>query len=195
MLDVVQQAFRVAARFREEPRLLDRDAAGRILVLSRAAGAADWIDERVTEPEPIVEIVPQPDERKIAALRRVLPRVKARVACGFFSGTMVIDDGKAPAYSPTMFALVDGKTGAVLHFDLGHPAERASTAQRELLVAFEQLEAIPEQVDVSSTSLERALAPLAAGLGFRLENLDFIPALEEFRDGFMSFLAQNGGRF
>jgi hypothetical protein len=187
MLDMLLQTMDLAQRLQREPELLDPTSDGRLLVRAWNERTASWKDERVQEPGPFKEEPARIDQLAVKRSHGNLRRIPGVVQCDVFSTAVVIDDGDVPAYVPATFLSVEAKSGLVVQVELGHPNQRAELAQRQLLVTFDRIGAIPATVMVRREEVEAALAPLAATLHFDVLRAEQLPTLDEAREALDRF--------
>jgi len=182
----LEQLIEVAPRFRRDPRLVEPDRDGRLLLRIPPAGSGEpgWKDARRARPPAIVRAIPDFDRVRAERAWLSLPRIETEVECDLFPMQAIIEEPGTPAYAPAAFMAVATAGGMVLRMDMTEPAGREAWAQVQFLELVEQLGGRPKVVYLMRPSLERVLQPLAEALDIGIKRVESLPELE-IAKGFM----------
>jgi hypothetical protein len=188
----LQQALDVSQRAKEDEHLLwpDEDE-GRILV--RAPGKGDtWEDSYrdipfLEETEPVMGPV---DEIRLRRIKKSATRIHHTWEIDSFYFPNPVDEGERP-YFPKALIIVDQGTEMALHHFLGPPEAYHEDFRYELLMLFENTQKIPDRILVDKAENRMIFEPIAAGLGIRLDSVDWLPVAKEFKAGMFEFFLED----
>jgi len=181
----LSQATVVASRVREQPDLLEQPQPNQVLTRKRVKDGVSyiWIDEWTEPPQiPLSEFEIPPfhvDEAILKHIRRQGTR-KGEWEVDIFYAPFAVEEGERPMF-PKMLMCVDHVSGMVLQV---HAAVHETYAQE---CVDKLLEAIavgncPSAILYRRPEVAALLRPIAASLGIKLRQDEWLPALDEAKD-------------
>jgi hypothetical protein len=184
----LQQAVDVSQRAKEDENLLwpDEDES-RILIRVIGKGNA-WEDTYHDIPflEDTGPVLGPVDEIRLRRIKKSAARIAETWEIDAFYFPNAVAEGGRP-YFPKALIVMDHDTGMALHHFLGPPEDYYEDFRNELLTLFEKTKKIPDRILVDKAENQTILEPIAAGLGIRLDSVDWLPGAEEFKEGMFGF--------
>lgn len=181
---VLEQAMDVTPRYKTNPELLDPFNDERYLVRVQGEGLV-WSDHYL-RPAPVVEhqIEARLDEVSVTATR-ALPRSHQRIEVDFFMMMSPTRERGKPPVFPYALLMVDAGSGMVLLVDLLQIEttmdDLYGRVRGRLLDDFVEKGSVPKEIHVAEEWLYQLLQPLAQQVGFKLQLVREIPALDAAR--------------
>ncbi len=190
------QLLQVAPRYRDDEELLAPSEDGTVFLVRVPKEQGGWEDQilKIEEPEPAplhFEVDPQ-----AFAQAKELPRVTNVLEIELAMLPSPVKDKKIERpFFPYLLTLAEAQSGRIVGNEMLQPmpSQDAMYAKvpQSLLGTFLRLGVLPELVRVRNPLLAELLAPLAAELGFKVDAVRRLPAIDEFMDG----MGQMLGRF
>jgi hypothetical protein len=185
----LEQALIIARRVQDEPDLLEPPDGGEDRYLVRVQDEEGWAHEWLV-PRPVEEpLMPLPDEKRLARLRKKLPLVQAALEMDLFAMPQYVKEKEDPRpYVVYNLLVVDAESGMVLGAEVLLAKPRYQTmwaaAQASLLQIMERQGGIPQLLAVRDERLAEIIAPIAGSLGLEMVVSRRLPALDEARAAF-----------
>ncbi len=189
----LMQAIDVAPRFKDDPKLLY--GALRRGVLVRVADSdgeeLHWRDTR--QQLPMIRLEPAPkapfDAERVKRIRATIDPTDGILEAGFFYSHMGIrgENGGRPYY-PQIILLVDHRAGYIFNTTLAAPDEVAAKLTDAFMSVIEQLNMLPEEVQVDRDEAYQWLLPITKPLGIRLKKVKHLRAFDSAMQEFLSFM-------
>ncbi len=188
----LQQTMEVAARLKENPKLLP-PSRGQFFarVAERNGDGWTWHDARLAPdplPEKTLPDVPL-DEARLSKIAEAAERT---------SGVLEMDFTTAPAplkeesderpYFPYLILAADHDSGMILDFDLTPPQELASRFVEKLISLLERMGQLPEEIQVSREEAFALLEPVTSRLEIRLRAVESLEGLEAAQEELSQFM-------
>jgi len=191
---VLEQTLDVAARFEDDPDLLemDNDLGYLIRVPHQEKGKLVWRDEIQSVPPPPLKEYRLPMDPQALAHLDKLPQTMAILDVDFFwMPTPVKDEADRP-YFPYNFLIIEASSGMILGTDMlvANPsaAEMWSSLPMKLVQALAQINLKPKTIRVVSPPLASFLKPITDRYEMELQLVDTLPNLEDMKTSLMGFM-------
>lgn len=190
---VLQQVMDVTPRYKANPELLDlfNDERYLVRVPKQEGEGLVWSDQYLRPlPVPERQIKADLDSVSVSAAR-VLPRSFQRVEVDFFMMMSPTRERGKPPVFPYGLLMVDARSGMVLLVDLLQIEttmdDLYGRVPGRLLDDFVEKGSVPQEMHIAEDWLYELLQPLAQQVGFKLQLVREIPALDAARIFLESF--------
>ncbi|MBX0329375.1 hypothetical protein K2Z83_17025 [Oscillochloris sp. ZM17-4] len=183
----IEQACEVAARFADDPEILDPPVDGALLLRERAGEGwrEIWHQPDLTPPLPAA--APPVDELRLQRLRQAKLRRTGAWESGRFSMPQPVQDrADDRPYYPVSTLFVDAATGMVLAPGVGDPEGWREAYQEQCLDLIEQGQVLPREIASTDVELRDLLAPICAALGIKLKARE-TPMFDDVRESFLAY--------
>lgn len=198
MAHVLEQTLDVASRVKNSPSILEPgdDEMYLVRVPVQQDGQTVWQDDIRQAPEPIQESFEYSvDEGELQRLKSLPPStVELEVDLAMLPSQVREKDDDRPRF-PYLLLIVDAQSRFVYKGDMlavessveAMWADAGSAFQRVL----SEVNVVPKTVTVATGFMLALLSPLASELGFRLQQAESLPVLDEIRDLLLESLSSD----
>jgi hypothetical protein len=186
----LRQAREIALWAKDEPEKLAHETDDEAILVRELAGG-QWRDVWVKPQRGFAEAPPQPppvEAARLEALRALNCQCPEAWEVEIFPLPFPISEkAERPYYSYTMLAVMRS-SGFVLCSHLADPPQRAAAFQEHFFKMTQSTKLLPQEVYVANQETYDFFKPLGDGLGFRVNLVKRLPALEEARDSMFAMM-------
>ncbi|MCM8774381.1 MAG: hypothetical protein NC820_06585 [Candidatus Omnitrophica bacterium] len=187
----LEQTREVALRFKEDCRLLESPDGKSYLIRIRDENLK-WQDSWY-EPKPLTKIVMMAKTIDLARINNIVRSSKRLRQVWevdfFYAPAYIAEKGKRP-YFPIVFLFVDNYSFFILNTYISSPEKYRIEFHEQLLKTFENTKIIPEEIWVRKEELRVYLEPIAEKLGFKVQIVKKLKAIDEARKGMIEYFGR-----